>query len=186
MKKFLKPILYLFLIAMTAPAWGTTVLQLTEEDLVSRADLVVQGRVLEVRSFWNKEKTTIFSEARIQVEDAVVGKASPIVIVRTVGGQVGDVRIELAGGPELKAGDRQLIFLKRQGDGALRILGGRQGQYRIRSNAQGIEMVIPLAEGGSNLTTVGEGGTSRPQSIPAAQLKTRIRETARRVGHVEK
>lgn len=182
MKKFLPSIFYLFLIAMTAPAIATTMVALTQEDLIERADLVVQGRILDVRSFWNKEKTAILTEARVQVEDALVGKPGPVIAVRTIGGQVGDVRIVFEGGPELKAGDRQLLFLKRHPDGAMRVLGARQGQYRIRSNQQGIEMMIPLIETGPPLKTLEGEEVARPQAMPAAQLKNRIRETARRIG----
>lgn len=182
MKKFPNSLLYLFLIAITVPALATTIVPFTQEDLITRADLVVQGRILDVRSFWNKEKTAILTEARVQVEDTLVGKSGPVIAVRTIGGQVGDVRIVFEGGPELKAGDRQLLFLKKHPDGALRVLGARQGQYRIRSNQQGVEMMIPMLEPGPALRTLEGEELARPQAMPASQLKNRIRETARRIG----
>lgn len=182
MKQFLRKSLCLLLLTATTPVLATIMVPLTDEEAVSKADLIVQGRILDVRSFWNKERTAILTEARIQVEDTILGEPSRIVAVRTIGGQVGDVRIVFEGGPELKAGDRQLLFLKRHWDGAFRVLGARQRQYRIRTTRDGREMAVPLIEPGPALETPEGDEVPRPKTLPVAQLKRQLRETAHRVG----
>lgn len=182
MKHSLRKSLCLLLLTATAPVLATIMVPLTDEEAVSQADLIVQGRILDVRSFWNKERTAILTEARFQVEETLLGEPSRVVAVRTIGGQVGDVRIVFDAAPELKAGDRQLLFLKKHPDGAFRVVGARQRQYRIRMAPDGREMAVPLLEPGPTLETPEGDEVPRPKTLPVVQLKRQIRDTAYRIG----
>lgn len=175
-------VIALFALIAAAPAFATLIVPLSQEDLVTGADVVVQGRILETRSFWNQEHTVIFTDVRIQVEDPVLGHPSSVVTVRTVGGQVGKERLVFVGGPSFTVGERQLLFLHHHQDGSLRVVGARQGQFRI-VNQGGIETAVSMLAEGPALVTPDGDETERPRAVPAAELKHQVRDLASRIGH---
>ena len=173
------PILALALAA--APAAASTFLYLSQAELVGQAEAVVQGRVVEVHSFWNAEHTAILTEAVLEVEDTVVGAAPAYVNLRTFGGQVGNYRIEAHGFPTFQLGERMLVFLEPEQDGAQRVLGYQQGQFRIRGE-QGQEVAVPAFSTGARVLRRDGTEAPAPKAMPLTQFKQQLRDTAGRVG----
>ena len=169
------PLLALALAA--APAAASTFLHQSQAELVSQAESVVEGRIVEVHSFWNAERTVILTEAVLEVEDAVVGAAPAYVNLRTFGGRVGNYTIEAHGFPTFEAGERMLVFLEPEQDGAQKVLGYLQGQYRIRG-----EMAIPASSTGARVLRRDGTEAPAPKPMPLAQLKQQLRDTAGRIG----
>ena len=74
------------------------------------------------------------------------GKHKSEVVVRTLGGIVGEVGMRAAGEPELKKGDQVLLFLERDGQGRNRVLGMSQGCFRVKTDKAGQKRVTnPLS-----------------------------------------
>ena len=165
----------------TAPAAASTFLYQSQAELVAQAEAVVQGRIVEVHSFWNAEHTAILTEATLEVEDTVVGAAPSYVNLRTFGGQVGNYRIEAHGFPTFELGERMLVFLEPEQDGAQKVLGYQQGQFRIRGE-QDREMAVPTFTTGARVLRPDGTEVPAPKAMPLAQLKQQLRETAGRVG----
>jgi hypothetical protein len=163
------------------PAAASTFLALSQKELVEQADAVVAGRIVERQSFWNEEHTAILTEAVLQVEDVIVGSAPAYVNLRTFGGQVDDYRIVAHGFPTFQLGERLVLFLEPEKDGAQRVLGYQQGQFRIRGE-QGKEMAVPAIDLGARLLRPDGSEAPAPQPMPLAQFKQQLRETAGRVG----
>lgn len=187
MKHSVRVVLCLALAAVAIPAGASTFLFMPQEDLVEQAESVVQGRVIDVQSFWNRQGTAILTEAMVEVEDAVVGKVPSHVRLITFGGEVGGYRIDAHGFPTFAKGERILVFLEpaRAGeDGARRVLGYRQGQFRIRTNKDGHEIAVPAWEGERGARVLKADGTEAeaPRPMGLAVLKRQIRETAARGG----
>lgn len=134
------------MVAATVPAAASTFVAMDQQELLASSAAVVDGRVLDVRSFWNDDHTNIISEARIEVTDLVAGDSPAVVTVRTFGGEVGNYRVEAHGFPTFASGDRVLLFLAEDGD-AYRVSGYAQGHFRVRQGAKG-ELAVP---------TIGEG-----------------------------
>lgn len=173
------PLLALALAA--APAAASTFLYVSQAELVGQADAVVQGRIVEVHSFWNAERTAILTEATLEVEDTVVGAAPAFVNLRTFGGQVGSYRVEAHGFPTFQLGERMLVFLEPDQDGARKVLGYLQGQFRIQGEP-GREMAMPAFATGARVLRPDGSEAPAPRPMPLAQLKQQLRETAGRVG----
>jgi hypothetical protein len=174
-------ILILALAMSSVPAAASTFLALSREELVEQADAVVAGRVIEVSSFWNAEHTAILTEAVLEVEDSIVGSAPAYVNLRTFGGQVGNYRIEAHGFPTFQMGERLVLFLEPEKDGAQRVLGYQQGQYRIREQ-QGKEMAVPAIDFGARILRPDGTEAPAPKAMLFAEFKQQLRETAGRVG----
>jgi hypothetical protein len=162
------------LVAAALPAAASTFVALDQEELVASSRAVVQGRVLDTRSFWNDDRTAIVSEARVEVTDLVAGEAPGVVVVRTFGGEVGNYRVEAHGFPSFSAGDRVLLFLETDGD-SYRVAGYSQGHWRVRSTAKG-EVAVPTLEEGVRLFTKDGRLAARPQPVQLDDFKNGIRE----------
>lgn len=163
------------------PAGASTFLALRLDEMVSQADAVVEGRVIEAHSFWNAERTAILTEAVLEVEDSIVGAAPTYVNLRTFGGRVGDYWIVAHGFPTFTVGERLVVFLEPEQDGAHRVLGYQQGQYRVREE-KGTVMAVPAAD--AEARYVHKNGSPAPErkALPLVDLKRELREAAGRTG----
>jgi hypothetical protein len=170
------------LLALALPARGSTFVAMSQEELVERAGAVVTGRVVEVNSYWNPEGTAILTEAVIEVQDSLLGQVPSHVRVRTFGGQVGNQKLVALGFPTFEAGEKLLLFLTPRQDGAHKVLGYQQGQFRIRPGVDGREMAVPTWEADTARIVKADGTTARvPRAVALEDFKRQIRETARGV-----
>ena len=122
------------LAAPLAPAAATTYLAAPDEALVSRADLVVQAKVVEATV--GRAAGTPSTDYRVEVERVVAGPAAGTTLVVNVpGGEGADGRgLKLWGVPAFTPGDRALLFLRENGDGSYRILHLALGSFRVEKD----------------------------------------------------
>lgn len=135
-------------------------------ELVSRADSVVRAKVTGVRSEWRGRDETrrIVTLVTFRVERVLIGQAPPMLELEFLGGQVGDDRFEISGMPVFKVGDKDILFVERNGRQLCPLVGFTHGRYLIvegaaqgesatvaRNNSVPLEsvdeIVLPLAEG---------------------------------------
>jgi hypothetical protein len=156
---------------------------MTQKDLVRDSAAVVQGHVVKVSSFWDPTGRIVMSEALVRVEEKVFGEAPSVVVVRTFGGQVGGFRVDADGFPKFGVNDHLLLFLEPEQDGATRVTGYQQGQYRVVQDKAGALLAVPAFDGASLLTR--DGSKAAPaKAMPLDELKASIRSDARRAGRV--
>lgn len=172
--RFLVGLCAALLLAVTLPAAASTFLAMDQDELMVSSKAVVQGKVLNIRSFWNEDRTAIVTEASVEVTDLVVGDAPAVVTVRTFGGEVGNYRLEAHGFPTFAAGQEVLLYLAEDGN-AYRVSGYRQGHYRLRDGAKG-KIAVPTLEQGVRLFTRDGKIAPRPQPMQLETLKDNIRE----------
>ena len=156
------------------PAGASTFLAMSRGELVAQSDAIVQGKVLKVDSFWSESGRIIVTEAMIQVEEKVRGNAPSVVVVRTFGGEVGDVRIEAPGFPKFAVGERVLVFLSHDGANT-EVTGYRQGQYRIVRDKAGVEMAVPTVEHDVRLLNRDGSAAAAPKAVRLDTFKQMLR-----------
>jgi hypothetical protein len=117
----------------------------------------------------------------LEVESSIVGAAPTFVNLRTFGGRVGDYRIEAHGFPTFAVGDRLVIFLEPERDGAHRVLGYQQGQYRIQEE-KGVVMAVPATDAGARYVQRNGAPAPERKALPLADLERELREAAGRTG----
>jgi hypothetical protein len=155
------------------PLSASTFIAMDEGELLASSQAVVSGKVLDVRSFWNEDRTVIVSEARVLVDELLAGEAPNVVVVKTFGGQVGDFGVVAHGFPSFQAGEQVLLYLAADGDD-YRVTGYRLGQYRIRDTAKG-RLAVPTLEEGVRLFTPDGQLAPRPRTESLEVLQERIR-----------
>jgi hypothetical protein len=173
----------LLAMAVAVPMGASTFLKMTQKELVRDSAAVVQGHVVKVSSFWDPTGRIVMSEALVRVEEKVFGEAPSVVIVRTFGGTVGNFTVEAHGFPKFQPNDHLLLFLEPEKDGATRVAGYQQGQFRVVQDKSGVMLAVPAFDGANLLTKDGRAAAPA-QAIRLDDLKASIRTEARRAGRV--
>ena len=171
------------LLAVASATRASTFLAMSQEELVAGSAAVVDARVVQVKSFWNREHTAILTEALVRVDEVVVGEAPAYVKVRTFGGTVGRYRIEAHGFPTFEHGQRLLLFLYTEpADGSVRVQGYRLGEYRVETRPDGVEVARPMADAGMRLLRPDGKAVEAPRARPLAEMKASLRDIGERQG----
>lgn len=115
---------------------ATSVIQLSEEQMVDMSTLIVRGKVLKQKSIWGPKNMGIVTLVTIQVLEEMVGRTAPKeVIVRHFGGQIGNQKVEIAGFPKFTNGNEVVVFLqssKYLPKEEYLLIGLTQGKYLVK------------------------------------------------------
>jgi hypothetical protein len=103
------------------------------ESMSKNADLIVVGKVSEQSSSWDKDKTKIYTQATIQVEDYLKGSNNGgAIIVSYLGGEVGDIGELYSHMPRFEDQEEVLVFLKKDDKSAgYKVFNGEDGKINI-------------------------------------------------------
>jgi hypothetical protein len=172
----------LLMVVAAMPAGASTFLKMTQKDLVRDAAVVVKGQVIQVNSFWNAEGTAIVSEAMVKVDEALLGRPDSVVIVKTFGGEVNGYYVEAHGFPKFTLNEKVLLFLEAEHDGAARVAGYQQGQFRVIQDKAGVEYAIPALDLDANVLAKDGRPAPRETAIRLDVLRNSIRTEAVRAG----
>ena len=150
--------LSLVLLAITLPLSASQWIQLPFDQVVRESTYVVRGTVTNVYSAWDDAHETIFSYASIRVKHYIGENKGPeMLMVREVGGTVGDYTQQAIGFPELREGEEVVLMLSKWDDSDdLRIHAYNQGKYLVRS-FNGMESLSedPVKQGDERFGTHG-------------------------------
>jgi len=171
----------LALVLAAIPAAAPTFLAMSRGELVAQSDAVIQGRVLKVSSFWDPTGRVIQSEALVQVEELVKGKAPSVVAVRTFGGRVGNFVVEAHGFPKFAVNDHVLLFLH-GAETTAEVTGYQLGHYKIVRDHTGADIAMPTFDGGEMLLDRDGRPTPAPKAMALETFKSMIRADVERPG----
>ncbi len=118
------------------PAHATQINLQTPSEMGELSELVVEGRVSEVRSFWNASGTKILTETRIEVAQSHKVIANNSLRIGQLGGEVDGVRMSVAGSLSWRLGEEVLVFLERMKSDDYRVSGFSQGKFLIERDAR--------------------------------------------------
>jgi hypothetical protein len=172
----------LLVLVAAIPAGASTFLKMTPQDLVRDSAAVIQGEVLKVSSFWEPTGRMVVTEALVRVEDKLFGNAPSVVVVRTFGGRVGDFVVEAHGFPRFQLHEKVLLYLEPERDGASKVTGYQQGQFRIVRDQAGVELAVPATDDDARLVGADGRAAAPAKALRLDDLKDSIRNEARRAG----
>ena len=173
----------LALVAAPGPAWSTTVAAPTFDELVLRAESVVVARVVATRSAWvdSRSGRSIVTDVTVAIEQTIKGPAYTQRSYEFLGGTVGDDTLEVAGMPQFRVGDRDVLFINEMGRPASPLVGFMYGRFRIVRDPQtGVDMVRTYD--GRPLAGTDDVGNPRPPARVAPARTLSLGEFVRTVG----
>jgi hypothetical protein len=124
----------LALLALPSVALATQVQALSLRELVVHADVIVVGTVVSQEAHYD-DLDRIVTDSTIQIESTLHGDVHDTIVVRHIGGVVGELGLSVAGEGRYDDGARMLLFLRRFDSGdagiVMRPVGMSQGEMRI-------------------------------------------------------
>jgi hypothetical protein len=112
---------------------GSIVEKLSFDRLIDEADVIVKGRVEEVKTRQASDRRFVTTVVTVSVVSQFKGAKVSSITIDQPGGSMGDVVQGVPGLPEFSAGEDVIVFLKRQRSGAYSIVGGKQGKFSAKT-----------------------------------------------------
>jgi hypothetical protein len=134
-----------FAAAAPAAVRATTFEPLTFNDLVTQADVIFVGDVVDVRPYTvqTRERTIVKTRVTFSVADPLYGTSSIVEVFDFLGGETEELGMRVAGMPTFAVGDRRVVFARR--DRSINpIVGFTQGLMKVTRDAGGVDRVLTI------------------------------------------
>jgi len=132
------------LLSLFAPgkvARATTLRRMSLAQMSRAAPLIVRARCLGNSVGWDAGEIWTFTS--FDVEELWKGSAPARILVRLLGGRLGNITSNVSGVPRFHAGEEVVLFLQPTSRGDLSVVSWQQGTFRIRLDARtGEESVV--------------------------------------------
>lgn len=123
----------LFFFSVPSPS-ATTVIPVSLTQLTQKVDTIVAGVVRDTHAYWDEGR--IYTDVTLETMEFLkhpTAQRPETIVVRTMGGQIGDMRMEVHGVPDLHVDEEVVLFL-RQHDEDYTIYGLYYGLCRIETD----------------------------------------------------
>jgi hypothetical protein len=176
------------LIAPAGLLRATTVIPPTFDELVSRADVIFQGSVTDVRSQWIGEgaQRHIVTYVSFKVDEAIKGTPGSSYTMRMLGGTVDGQTMEVTDSPKFKLGDRDILFVEHNGEQFIPLVGIMHGRFRIERDPQDGHEIVATNSGErlADVTRLGKEehvAASEKAAISPSEFKAAIHTNLQRL-----
>lgn len=144
MKTFSRNLLIIiFLIYGAQSAHQAQSIQSTTKSLAENSDVILEGKVVKQNSSWNQNKTSIYTEVTVEVDEYLKGnRGSKTLVVTTPGGEVGEVGELYSHMPSFSKDEEVLLFVKKDKQGeSYKVLNGEEGKLTLHRDKKTGEKV---------------------------------------------
>jgi hypothetical protein len=169
------------LVALLGVAWplNATVLVPAEfREIVAGSQLIVHGRVTDVRPEWTADRRRIDTVVTIEVSAYLKGGPGERVTIRVPGGRIGRYTSVTVGAPSFTPGEEAVFFLTARGPSIASVFGMSQGIFRVRTDARtGRRLVVPpalMARSAAPERVVRGAAERRPLALDAFASQVRM------------
>jgi matrixin len=171
-------------VVLTAAAAGaTTFVPMSMDDLTRSSAVVVMGTVGELTGVQSPDGR-LFTLVTLNVDEVLRGALPAMTIVlKEVGGTVGETREVIFGAPTFGRGEHVLVFLRVRPDGSLHTNQLAMGKFRIDVDAAGMPHAV-RAFGTGSTVMLPPGALSPATSMPLDDLRATIERVNEETGAV--
>jgi len=165
---------------------ATVLLPAEFREVVAGSEIIVYGRVADVRPEWSDDRSRIDTVVSLEAGTYLKGGPGDSVTFRVPGGQIGRYKNVMVGAPEFRVGEEVVLFLSAAGPSIAHVFGLNQGVYRVRVDARtGRRLVVPpvLTASSDAPQAVTRGDQSR-QPLPLDSFAASVRSAMARTGGV--
>jgi hypothetical protein len=177
----MRKLLILGLLAALGTLPGSTLRQLTLDDMIRQSTMIVRGTVQPATVQYHG--STIFSHYTIQVTETYKSPAaspttnqSPATSLDfgVPGGSLNGAIQRVAGAPILNVGQDYVLFLWTSKSGLTQVIGLSQGLFAVISTPGTVPTVMRAAAAEQTLNSAGQTVTTNDINMPLSALKTEI------------
>jgi hypothetical protein len=123
------------------PTPATTVVMLSDTDLIVDSRVIVTGRVASVISAWDDQGSMAWTYVEVATDRVLKGEAESTIVLKQMGGTVGESGVFVSGQARFAVGERVLLYLSTSADGTLRSAHTFMGKFSIVTDRAGREYV---------------------------------------------
>lgn len=139
-RSFVRSILSTSLLLMTLFVLSTqaTIMQRLEiEELTRKSTDVFYGQVMATQTYWNAERTRIYTSVQVRLYESFKGSARSGETVKVVqlGGEKDGFKMDYAGRPEFTTGESIVLFTTRNRQNELTVVGLKQGKMQVNGQS---------------------------------------------------
>ncbi len=177
----------LWLVPGTSRTAATSVVPVTFDELVAKADVIFVGDVLDVRPFTvaTPQGDIIKTRVTFVVRDALWGTSRTLESFEFLGGEMDGRGMRVAEMPEFSPGDRRVVFARREtsinpivgfSQGLLRVVRDSGSDAVLTSDGQPLATTQDIGRAGA-----GRARLARPMSLSTlrGQIVQRLQERRR-------
>lgn len=156
-------------LTLVPPISATTVKPPEFPDLVNQSDYIVRAVVKSVTSEYARPGSRkIVTLVELEVREVVAGTPPQPLVLRMMGGKIGDDEMILEGAPQFKVGDESILFVQGNGRQIYPLVAMMHGLYAIKREADGSEIVtrsnhMPLHDTAEVALPLTSGGVAEVQ-----------------------
>jgi hypothetical protein len=176
-RRIVVPLLIATLLA--ARAGASAALRASVEDLTAASRVVAEGVVTDHSVTLDRAAGVIWTEHRLRVGSVLSGDAGETIVVRVRGGRVGTIEQEVIGAPKLADGERVVLFLGPEEQGAREIIGMAQGAFEVETDPKTGAVLCHNSIDGLSLVDPA-GGDAAPEALRLSFKDLAARVTAER------
>jgi hypothetical protein len=155
---------------------GSTLQQLSLNDLILKSTMIVRGTI-QPGTTAALRGSLIYTHYQLALTTAYKGTPGQTIDVAVPGGVLNGMSQPVAGAPTLTAGKDYLIFLWTSKSGLTQVIGLSQGLFNVTTNAQGAVTISRGATSSPMLNSSGNAVADSDLQMPLAQLASTIQTT---------
>jgi hypothetical protein len=174
MSRFLRVAAVLTLSLASLEAKATIVVPMTIEQMAAESACVTRGRVVSQQAAWDEAHRRIYTYTEIQVLERIHSKGSvpDTVVVRTLGGEVGEIGMKVSGTPKFEVGEEVVVFLRHDpvDEHQFQVVGMSQGKFAVERADKGAIYAVPSVEGLAFARPSAEGKMMVDETTDASRI----------------
>src|SRR6185369_5755377 len=117
---------------LTQTSLATTAVRPSDDDLNIGARAIIRGKVVSIESAADETSNRIFTYITVKVQEVIKGQITERrIVLKEMGGQVGDRISVIYGNPQFKRGEKVFLYLDTWADGSLRTYQMYLGKFSI-------------------------------------------------------
>ncbi|MCK9593180.1 MAG: IPT/TIG domain-containing protein [Methanoregula sp.] len=143
-----------------------------DTQLIRTSDQIVYGKIIDVKSAWNAQKTQIETTAQILVDEAFIKnnntniKSGSTISVTTLGGTVGDISEWVEEMPVFELNSDAFVYLEQTNSGEFTVHGLYEGIHPVFNNKSGTSENLKVSSSADEIAIFKEEINKTLRGIP--------------------
>src|SRR5260370_16045551 len=163
----------LVLAALLAPIQGSTLLQLTLDDMIGKSTMIVRGKVQQ-QTYADFQGHMIWTHYTLQVSETFKGSPVRQLDIVVPGGNSKGIQQTYSGTPTFSINQDYVMFLWTSKSGLTQVIGLSQGLFAVVPDSAGNSMVIRAAASEHILDNFGQHVTDSDIQMKLSDLRNRV------------
>lgn len=179
----IKYLLGFFILLVSSQAFSLTLSRATTEELTNESAIVLHGRVKSVEYLWENENLrTINTFITVDVDEYIKGSDDYQIVVKQMGGQIGDIGDVISGTPSLEPGEEVVLFLVESNGsyeihsialGLFRVFIGQDNSKQVINDLRNVYLIDPVTR---QIVQPEDALTSFPLNAFISEIKSYIKD----------